>query len=239
MPDFYARDSAAPALNGSPTIALGRILMDRDEERSWVGVLLLITVSMGMLDAISLLHFGTFTGYMTGTVILIGIGFARLSAIATSSLVALGAFLLGALVGGRLIRRRQPSPKLVADILMGVAVLVGLAALVQGLIGGASFAVIAILGLAMGLQTSATRFAAVADMSMPAATMILHGLAHDSRLAGGKAERAWRRLGILVGLIGGAAIGALLSAWHVWIGLAAVALLVFVAAAVLRAANRS
>jgi len=213
--------------------------MNKDEERYWVGVLLLITVSMGMLDAISLLHFGTFTGYMTGTVILIGIGFARLSEIATSSLVALGAFMLGALAGGRLIRRHQPSPKLVSDILTGVALLVGAAALLQSMGGAAGdFPVIAILGLAMGLQTSATRFAAVADMSMPAATMILHGLAHDSRLAGGKAERAWRRLGILVGLVGGAAIGALLSAWHVWAGLAAVALLVLVAGLLLRAAHR-
>lgn len=213
--------------------------MNKDEDGHWVSALLLITVSMGMLDAISLLHFGTFTGYMTGTVILIGIGFAHLSAVATSSLVALGAFMLGALAGGRLIRRHQPSPKLVSDILTGVAVLIGVSGILQGLNSGSgNFPIIAILGLAMGLQTSATRFAAIADMSMPAATMILHGIAYDSRMAGGKSERAWRRLGILVGLVGGAAIGALLSAWHVWAALAAVAGLVLVAALLLRTAQR-
>lgn len=214
--------------------------MNKDEERYWVSALLVITVSMGMLDAISLLHFGTFTGYMTGTVILIGIGFSGLSGVATASLVALAAFMVGALAGGRLVRRRQPSPKLVSDVLTGVAVLIGAAALFHGAGGEATdYPVIAILGLAMGLQTSATRFAAVADMSMPAATMILHGLAHDSRLAGGKAERAWRRLGILVGLIGGGALGAALSAWRVWPALAAVALLVLAAAVLLRTAQRN
>ena len=216
--------------NGSPI----RMASEAGEKRL-VAALLLITASTGMLDAVSLLHLGTFTGYMTGTVILIGIHLTGDGDLAGPGLVALAAFMLGAVGGGRLVRRRHPPPKLVGEVLIGVALLVGAAAALDGLrpMPG-SFGVIAVLGVAMGLQTSATRHAAVADMTMPAATMILHGLAHDSRLAGGKADRAWRRLGVLAGLLAGAAAGAALSGWRVWLGLAGTAALILAAGALLR-----
>ncbi|MCW6509332.1 DUF1275 family protein [Lichenifustis flavocetrariae] len=205
------------------------------EERRWVQALLILTVAMGMLDAISLLHLGTFTGYMTGTVILIGINVSQGASLAAPSLVALVALLLGGVVGGRLVRRRHSPPRLVADIVLGVAALVALAA---GLAVEASVSdhmlVVAILGFSMGLQTSATRHAGVADMAMPAATMVLHGLAHDSRLAGGTSHRTWRRAGILFGLLGGAALGAILSRDHIWVGLGAASLVLSAAGFVLR-----
>jgi hypothetical protein len=47
----------------------------------------------------------------------------------------------------------------------------------------------------------------------------VHGLAHDSRLAGGREERTPRRLGIVCALLLGAAAGAALSARSVWPGL--------------------
>ncbi len=210
----------------------------RQDEARLVAALLVITVSTGMLDAVSLLHLGTFTGYMTGTVILIGIHLSGGTALATPGLIALAAFLLGAVGGGRLVRRRHPPPKLVGDVLVGVAVLVAIAAAMQAFVPAALFGVVAILSLAMGLQTSATRHASVSDMTMPAATMILHGLAHDSRMAGGTADRAWRRVGILVGLLAGAAGGAVLSAVQVWPGLAATAGLILGAGLLLRRAPR-
>ena len=64
--------------------------------------------------------------------------------------------------------------------------------------------------------------------------MILHGLAHDSHLAGGKADRAWLRLGVLVGLLIGAGAGAALLRWQVWPGLAATASLLAAAGLLLR-----
>ena len=120
-------------------------------------------------------------------------------------------------------------------MIVGVAALVAIAAAIDDLMPGADHvAVVAILGLAMGIQTSATRHAAVADMTMPAATMVLHGLAHDSRLAGGTAERTWRRLGVLVGLLVGAAAGTALSGTHVWLGLASTAALILFAGLLVR-----
>ena len=208
------------------------------DERRLVVAFLVLTIAMGMLDAVSLLHFGTFTGYVTGTVILIGINLSRGAALAAPPLAALFALLLGAVAGGRLARRRHPPPRLVSDMLFGVALLIGGATVLDAMFRSAgTLGVVALLGLAMGVQTSATRHAGVADMSMPAATMVLHGLAHDSPLAGGKWERAWRRVGVLVGLLAGAALGAVFSATHVWLGLAGVAVLIAGAGALLRIAG--
>ena len=211
----------------------------RGDDPRWVLALLVITVSMGMLDAVSLLHLGTFTGYMTGTIILIGINLSRGAALAAPPLVALAALVAGAFAGGRLVRRRHPPPKLVGDLLMGAALLVAIAAALEGTaLVTSPLGLIAILSFAMGLQTSATRHAGVPDMSLPAATMVLHGLAHDSRLAGGKADRVWRRVGVLAGLLSGAVAGAALSEQHVWIGLATTAALIFAAGVLLSSAGR-
>jgi hypothetical protein len=58
----------------------------------------------------------------------------------------------------------------------------------------------------------------------------VHGLAHDSRLAGGREERTLRRLGIVFGLLLGATAGAVLSAYSVWPGLLLAATLLALAA---------
>ena len=122
-----------------------------------------------MLDAVSLLHLGTFTAYATGTVILTGIRLSEGASLAGPGPVALAALLLGAVAGGRLVRRAHAPPKLVGDILLAVASLVAAAAALEGARpGSATLGVIAVLSLAMGLQTSATRHAGVPDMSMPA-----------------------------------------------------------------------
>lgn len=170
-----------------------------------VAALLLVTVATGLLDAVSLLHLGTFTGYMTGTVILVGVHLTDRATRVGPGVIALATYLAGALLGGRLVRRHDlAARRLIGDVLLGVALLIGVAAVLEGVAGAsAAFGVVALLGLAMGLQTSATRHAGVPDMALPAATMILHGLAYDSRLAGGGAERTWRRLGVLAALLGG------------------------------------
>src|SRR5262249_49668214 len=77
----------------------------------------------------------------------------------------------------------------------------------------------ALIAIAMGSQTSASRHLAVPDMVLPLATLAVHGLAHDSRLAGGREERTPRRLGIVCALLLGAAAGAALSVYSVWPGL--------------------
>jgi uncharacterized membrane protein YoaK (UPF0700 family) len=74
--------------------------------RALPGLLLALTVITGLVDAISYLKLGhVFVANMTGNVVFLGFGLAgEPSVSAPASLVAIAAFLLGALSGGRLAR---------------------------------------------------------------------------------------------------------------------------------------
>ena len=69
-----------------------------------------LTVVSGFVDAVSYLGLGhVFTANMTGNVVLIGFAVAGAPGFSVSaSLCALGAFLVGAVVGGRLARHVSP-----------------------------------------------------------------------------------------------------------------------------------
>lgn len=192
-----------------------------------VVVVIMVTMAMGALDAVSLTHLKVFTGYMTATVILIAVHLTSGESIAGPGVVAITAYLGGAALGGRLVRRSHSRRRTVADLLLAVGALVLMAALVWWQDGPWRFyGTLVILAVAMGLQTSATRHAQVTDLTLPAATMLLHGLMHDSRLAGGPAKGAWRRLAAILALFGGAVLGALISSLSVPIAIALVGLLV-------------
>jgi Protein of unknown function (DUF1275) len=111
------------------------------------------------------------------------------------------------------MRRQKAVERLFAESLFVTVALILVAALV-----------IAVLGIETppfrwAAIASASRHLAVPDMVLPLATLAVHGLAHDSRLAGGREERTPRRLGIVCALLLGAAAGAALSAYSVWPGL--------------------
>ncbi|MBB2155203.1 DUF1275 domain-containing protein [Gluconacetobacter diazotrophicus] len=173
---------------------------------------IMVTVAMGALDAVSLAHLKVFTGYMTATLILIAVHLASAESILGPGLLAIGSYLIGAAVGGRLVRRAHSRRRTVADLLMAVGTLVLAASAVWWAgMPWRHFMTLVILAIAMGLQTSATRHAQVTDLTLPAATMLLHGLVHDSRLAGGPSRGAWRRLAAILGLFGGAVLGTFVS----------------------------
>jgi uncharacterized membrane protein YoaK (UPF0700 family) len=194
------------------------------DERPLIPILLLVTTSTGVIDAICVLHLGVFAAYMTGTIILVGLQFVGAGQTAPGGgLIALACFALGAVLGGRLARRAKPRNRLLAESLIVVSVLVFLASLVMAFGSGADamtrYAAIVLLATGMGIQVAATRHRAIPDMTMPAATMVIHGLAYDSPVAGGQAERYLRRFGVIIALMAGAASGALIATWHVWAGL--------------------
>jgi uncharacterized membrane protein YoaK (UPF0700 family) len=205
------------------------------DERPLIPILLLVTASTGMIDAICVLHLGVFAAYMTGTIILVGLQFAGAGKTAPAGgLIALACFALGAILGGRLTRRVKPRNRLLAESLIVVAVLVSLASLVTAIGGIADtaprYTTIVLLATGMGIQVAATRHRAIPDMTMPAATMVIHGLAYDSPIAGGGAERYLRRFGVVIALMAGAACGAVIATWHVWAGLLLGAALIAAAA---------
>jgi uncharacterized membrane protein YoaK (UPF0700 family) len=200
-------------------------------------ILLIVSLSTGCIDAICLVHLKVFTAYMTGTLILIGTHLGQATPVALPSIIALAAFGIGAVLGGRLIRLGNRTDTGHLSMLARILTLVTL--LVIGATALATFydvtqdmphyIIIGVLGIAMGIQIAGTRHAGVLDMTIPAATMVLHGLFFDCKFAGGAANRQARRLAIIVALTVGAVIGAALARWHVWIGLLAGA--VFLASA--------
>ncbi len=60
--------------------------------------------------------------------------------------------------------------------------------------GGYRYALITLLGLAMGVQNAAARAIAVPDLTTTVLTLTITGIAADSSLGGGKGSRAGRRL---------------------------------------------
>jgi len=188
-------------------------------DRRYLVSLLLLTVSTGVVDAVSYLALDrVFTGNMTGNVLFIGFGLVGVADIPLlNNAVALLAFVVGAVICSRVVRghrheSRLPTANLV--MLLLVAVLSCALALVWWAVGDlpepALLVVTALLAVVMGAQAIAVRSAGSADVTTIVVTSTLANLAADSHLAGGTGERAWRRLGAVVAMGLGAVIGAVL-----------------------------
>jgi uncharacterized membrane protein YoaK (UPF0700 family) len=186
-------------------------------DRRLLSVLLVLTVTTGLIDAVSYLGLGhVFTANMTGNVVLLGFGLAHAGGLPVlAPLISLLAFLLGAGVGGRIAarlagrRRRHVSVALAieAGLLACAAVL---AAVVTVTIGSlAAYAVIALVAIAMGVRNATVRRLAVPDLTTTVMTLTLTGLVADP--AGGAPRNSRRRTGAVVALLLGALIGALLE----------------------------
>jgi uncharacterized membrane protein YoaK (UPF0700 family) len=180
--------------------------------------LLALTVVTGLVDAFSYLTLGhVFVANMTGNVVFLGFALAGTAGFAVApSLVALGAFALGALAGGRLSTTLSAHRGRLFATACGVeacllAASAGIAA-VLGTSGStpARYFVTVLLGLAMGTQNAVVRKLAVPDLTTTVLTRTITGIFADGRLAGGTNSKAGRRvLAALAMLLGGLA-GALL-----------------------------
>jgi uncharacterized membrane protein YoaK (UPF0700 family) len=153
---------------------------------------------------------------MTGNVALIGFAAAGAPGFSVAaSLCALGAFLAGAVAGGRLAQYVRPPRNLLLVAMVIEALCTAAAAVVAGTVtvigsGWPRFTIIALLAAAIGLRNSAVRRLRVPDMSTTVLTTTLTGLASGSWLAGGTNPHA--RLGTtsVLSLFGGALVGAVL-----------------------------
>jgi len=194
-------------------------LLWHDERHGPLPTLLLaLTMLTGLVDAISYLTLGhVFVANMTGNVVFLGFAIAGATDLSIpASLVAIGAFLGGALAGGRLASRAGDHRGRLLAIatyieiaLVGAALAVSLAApradddIVR-------YSFIVLLALSMGLQNATARRLGVPDLTTTVLTLTLTGLAADSALAGGKSPNPWRRIVSTVTMFLGAAIGAFL-----------------------------
>jgi uncharacterized membrane protein YoaK (UPF0700 family) len=204
-------------------------------------LLITLTVVTGLVDAVSYLELGhVFVANMTGNVVFLGFAAAGASQHSVAaSLVAIGAFLLGALAGGRLgsntseHRGQFLALSTSAQVgAVGAAFIVSLASSdVRS--GTLACALIVLLAFAMGLQSATARRLGVPDLTTTVLTLTVTGLAADSHLAGGANPNIARRLVAIAAMFIGASLGAVLI-FHVSVSAAlavAVALLLFNAVA--------
>ena len=184
-------------------------------DRMHLWLMLVLTFTTGINDAVGYLGLDkVFTGNMTGNVVILGMGAAGADGLpVVGPALALAAFLAGAAVGGRALRRLPGAPLRQAPVLLALA--------------GLAFTAAAV-----------ARGIAVQDVTTVVVTSTLTGLAADSWF-GARADQPWRRRLGAVALIGlGALVGALLVAYRPWAGVALTAVLTLGVATAVATANR-
>jgi uncharacterized membrane protein YoaK (UPF0700 family) len=181
-------------------------------------LLVTMTLVTGLVDAFSYLVLGhVFVANMTGNVVFLGFAVAGAPGFSIgASVVALASFWFGALIGGWIGSkhgkhrgRLLSTTATIQGVLLGVAVIV---AVFSGspITAGFRYPLIAVLGLAMGLQNAAARKLAVPDLTTTVLTLTITGTAADSAFGGGKGSKAGRRLIAVTAMFLGALVGAAL-----------------------------
>jgi len=189
-------------------------------------VVLGMTVVTGLVDAVSFLSLGrVFTANMTGNVVLLAFATARVPGLSfTLSFAALVSFLTGAVLGGRIMARASAGSHirfaaqafLLEVVLLAAAALCGIG--YKGDVIEPSvqpLALIALTALAMGTRNATVRKLAIPDVTTTVLTMTLTAIAADSSLANGNNVRFARRIGAVLAMFSGAALGAVVTGYSV------------------------
>ncbi len=178
-----------------------------------------LTIVTGLVDAASYLKLGhVFVANMTGNVVFLGFALAGASGLSTAaSLIAIDAFLIGALGGGWLGARNAThrgrvlrAASAAQGPVMLVALLLALSA-AEPLDRDVRYALIALLALAMGIQNASAQRIAVPDLTTTVLTRTLTGLASEAGLIGGGGSKLGRRVVAVAAMLLGALAGGLLA----------------------------
>jgi len=189
-----------------------------DRHGPLVPMMVALTFVTGVVDATSYLALGhVFVANMTGNVVFIGFALAGARGLsASSSLIALGAFLVGALAGGRLgslhtdHRGHMLRAASAAQVtLLAIALLVALV-LSEPLHTPASYALLVAMAVAMGVQNAVAQRLAVPELTTTVLTRTLTGLASEAGSAGGPESKFARRFVAVTAMLLGALTGGLL-----------------------------
>ncbi len=181
-------------------------------------LLVVLTVVTGLVDAFSYLALGhVFVANMTGNVVFLGFAVAGAHGFSIpASLVALASFLVGSVVGGRIVARyghhrgRHLATALAAEsVFLATSVLLALWSS-NAPQHGFRYALIVVLSLATGIQNASIRKLAVPDLTTTVLTMTVTGIGADSALGGGKGSKSGRRLVAVAAMFIGALLGAVL-----------------------------
>ena len=184
-------------------------------------LLLLLSVTTGLVDAISVLGLGkVFTANMTGNVVFLGFAASGAPGFKVAPYVfAIASFMVGAMIAGRVGKHHAGLPlrrwlltaaSVEASLLcIAAAVAVGFDVATQTP-GSRVTIIIALTGLAMGFRNATIRQLKVPDLTTTVLTLTITGLAADSSAAGGANPNWARRIGSVAAIFLGAAIGAYL-----------------------------
>jgi uncharacterized membrane protein YoaK (UPF0700 family) len=201
--------------------------------------LLGMTAVTGLVDAVSFLSLGrVFTANMTGNVVLLAFATAHVPGLSIArSLTALSAFLVGAILGGRVMARASADSQIrfaAQAFLLEAAFLFAASFCGIGYRGDLledayqPFALIALTALAMGTRNAAVRKLAIPDLTTTVLTLTITGIGADSSLANGNNPRLARRLESVAAMFLGAALAAVVIHYSIsaalWLGTAISAL---------------
>lgn len=189
-------------------------------------LMLVLTFSTGIADAVGYLGLDkVFIGNMTGNVVILGMAIAGAARLPVAGpLIALGAFLCGAVATGGLTRRGTGWSAQVSAVLGCVGALTlgcATAAIIDpsAVTGHNHYLVTGVLAAGMGAQAAAARSIAVSDVTTVVVTSTITSLGADVWLAGPR-RQPWIRRSAAVVLIGaGAAVGAVLLRLGAGVGL--------------------
>jgi uncharacterized membrane protein YoaK (UPF0700 family) len=179
-------------------------------------MMIALTLLTGVVDAVSYLRLGhVFVANMTGNVVFLGFALAGAGGVSiASSLIALGAFLLGARAGGRIGTRLGVHRGHLVRAATAVQATLIAAALAIALASsapepdGVRYAITAVLAVAMGIQNALAARIAVPELTTTVLTKTLTGLASE---AGRDVAMSVRRVAAIVAMVMGALAGGLLA----------------------------
>ena len=186
--------------------------------------LLGMTVVTGLVDALSYISLGrVFTANMTGNVVILAFSMARVPGLSIArSSTALLAFLVGAIVGGRIMSRGSAETQFqfaARAFFLEVAFLFAAAfcAIGRNLMEDSfrAFALITLLAFAMGTRSAAVRKLAIPDLTTTVLTLTITGIAADSSIANGNNPRLAKRIGSVAAMFLGAALGAVIIRYSI------------------------
>ena len=194
-------------------------------DRLHLVLMLTLTFGTGIVDAVGYLGLDrVFTGNMTGNVVILGMALVGGNGLPVlGPLIALAGFMLGAAVGGRVLKGAEHAwTRRTSSLLASVGLLVlGLAVTLLVLDDPSRpvlLVVTGVLGGAMGLQAATARFIGVKDVTTVVVTSTITGLAADSVLGSGKGGGTGRRLAAVVLITLGALAGATMLRLDLGIG---------------------
>ncbi|MBP2276937.1 MULTISPECIES: YoaK family protein [Sphingomonas] len=194
-------------------------------------LLLLLSVTTGLVDATSVLGLGkVFTANMTGNIVFLGFAAVGTPGFTIAPyVIAIATFMLGAFVAGRTGRFHTNRPlrhwllwsALIEAVLLWAAAVVAIGFDPASLMPEWKlFMIIALTAVAMGYRNATIRQLKVPDLTTTVLTLTITGLAADSTLAGGSNPNWARRIAAVVAILLGAALGAVLVRYGLAVPLA-------------------